>query len=392
MTRLRRALSGIAEEAPAANLADLIDLTLAGHRRKRRATAMLSAIATIATVVATGAVTAAVSPSRPHQAAAPGPAEAAPGPTEAAPGPTEATPEPAEAVPDLPEGVVGPLDHAYETPCKVDKKRRNVDCGAVEWRVVTRAGRTYRLPQALAMTAQDRRAPIAISRDGRMLAYYSRQAQAHVVRDLVSGSQVTSPVTLKEARIGAGSMLVLSDDGRHVVFDPREGSKEPGLLIDVRTGKTVRVPGKYEAISVRNGVAELVRYLKTDLWLMPVTGGGKPVRFNGAFMGFSELAPDGRTVVAFERRDPKKWVQEMRTLTLLDAGTGRKLRTVPIRGLPESEPVVVTGLWRSGSELTVLTLGKRARAYGVDIRTGKAHHLADYPNTMSLVLPGIASN
>ncbi|MEV7012149.1 hypothetical protein [Streptosporangium sp. NPDC051022] len=376
MTRLRRALGGIAEEAPAVDLADLVDLALAGHRRKRRATAILAAAATVATVAATGAVTSAVTaalvPSRSHEAAAP---------------------RQAEAVPDLPEGDVGPLGYAYETPCEVDKEQRDVDCGAVEWRVVTRAGRTYRLPQALAMTAQDRRVPIAISRDGRMLAYYSRQAQAHVVRDLVSGSQVTSPVTLKEARIGVGSMLVLSDDGRYVVFDPREGSKEPGLLIDVRTGKTVRIPGEYEAISVRNGVAELVRYLKTDLWLMPVAGGGRPVRFDGALMGFSELAPDGRTVAAFERRDSRKEVQEMRTLTLLDADTGRKLRKVPIRNLPEGQPVFVTGLWRSGSELTVmLTEGKHMRAYGVDTGTGKAHRLADYPNTPDLVLPGIASD
>ncbi|MEU9831845.1 hypothetical protein AB0D67_09920 [Streptosporangium sp. NPDC048047] len=371
MTRLRRALSGIAEEAPTADLTGLIDLAVTGHRRRRRATAVLAAAATIVTVVATGAVTAAVVPFRSHQAAAP---------------------TPAQAVPDLPEGGVGPLDHAYETPCEVDKKRRTADCSAVEWRVVTRTGRTYRLPQALNRTAQNRRAPIAISRDGRMLAYYSRQAQAHVVRDLVSGAQVTSPVPLKEKRIGGGSILVLSDDGRHIVFDPREGNKEPSLLIDVRTGTTVRISGKYEAIGVRDGAAELVRYGKTDLWLMPIAGGGKPVRFDGAFIGFSELAPDGRTVAAFARRDHRKWIQEMRTLTLLDSRTGRRLRTVPIRGLPEGEPVFATGLWRSGSELTVLTDGKRRRAYGVDTRTGKAHRLADYPATAALVLPGLASD
>ncbi|GHE30122.1 hypothetical protein GCM10017673_35940 [Streptosporangium violaceochromogenes] len=370
MTRLRRALNGIAEEAPAADLAGLIDQTLAGHRRERRGTAVLAAAATVATVVAMGAVMAAVVSPRPHEAAAPGLAA---------------------AVPDLPDGNVGPLDYAYETPCKAGKEQRDVDC--LEWRAVTRTGRTYRLPQALARTAQDRRVPVAISRDGRMLAYYSRQAQAHVVRDLVSGSQVTSPVTLREARIGVGSMLVLSDDGRHVVFDPRVGSREPGLLIEVRTGKTVKVSGKYEAVSVRNGVAELVRYRKTDLWLMPVAGGGRPVRFNGAFMGFSELAPDGRTVAAFERRDARKWVQEMRTLTLLGADTGRKLRTVPIRGLPKGVPVEVTGLWRSASELTVLIEeGRHKRAYGVDTGTGKARRLADYPNTTRLVLPGVESD
>ena len=36
------------------------------------------------------------------------------------------------------------------------------------------------------------------------------------------------PVTVKEERIGVGSMLVISDDGRYVVFDPREGARSPG--------------------------------------------------------------------------------------------------------------------------------------------------------------------
>jgi hypothetical protein len=58
-----------------------------------------------------------------------------------------------------------------------------------------------------------------------------------------------------------------------VGFDPREGSKDPGLLIDTRTGKTVSMPGKYEVISIKDGAAELIRYRKTDLWLMPVKGG-----------------------------------------------------------------------------------------------------------------------
>ncbi|MFD0885865.1 hypothetical protein ACFQ08_15050 [Streptosporangium algeriense] len=371
MTRLRRALNGLAAEAPTVDLADMVDRALVGKRRGRHATAMLAAVATVVTVVATGVVMAGVTSSRFQEAA---------------------TSLQAGVVPDLPEGDAGPLEYAYETPCKADR-RKGVDCGAVEWRVVTRTGKTYRLPRALAMTSENHRVPVAISRDGRMIAYYSRQAQAHVVRDLVSGSEVTSPATVKESRIGVGSMLVLSDDGRHVVFDPREGTKDPGLLIDVRTGKTVRVPGKYETVSVRGGVAELVRYLRTDLRLMPVTGGGRTVHFDGTFMGFSELSPDGRTVAAFERRDYKKWVQELRTLTLLDVGTGRALRKVPISGLPEGQPVMTTGLWRSGSELTVMVGdGKHVRAYGVDTGTGKARRLADYPNMPELTLPGIATN
>ncbi|MEU1733380.1 hypothetical protein [Streptosporangium sp. NPDC020145] len=371
MTRLRRALNDLAEEAPSADLSGMVDRILTGNRRRRHTTAVLAAVATVVTVVATGTVMATVTRSR---------------------SPEVAASLRAGAIADLPGGNVGPLEYAYETPCKVDK-RKALDCSSAEWRVVTRAGTTYRLPQALAMTAQNHRVPVSISRDGRMLAYYSRKARAHVVRDLVGGSETTSPVTVKESQIGAGSMLVLSDDGRHVVFDPREGTKKPGLLIDVRTGTTVRVPGQYEAVSVRGGVAELVRYLRTDLRLMPVTGGGRTVHFDGTFTGFSEISPDGRTVAAFERRDAKKWVQELRTLTLLDVGTGRRVREVPIGGLPEGEPVMATGPWLSGSELTVVVQdSKRTYVYGVDIGAGKTRRLADHPNAPYLTLPGIASN
>ncbi|WP_030916501.1 hypothetical protein [Streptosporangium amethystogenes] len=363
MRRLREALDGIANEVP---LVDLADLVVAGHRRRRRTTLTLTAVAAVAVL---GAATAAA-------------AVALPGSR----GDYTATPQNVDAVPDLPDGRVGAISHAYQTQCKVDAERRlPPDCGAIEWRVVTRTGTTYRVPQALVRNTKDRPAPVAISRDGRMFAYYSRQAQAHVVRDLVSGSETTSSVTVKEERIGLGSMLTLSDDGRYLIFDPREGSKDPGLLIDVRTGRTVSVPGKFEAVSIKDGVASLVRYVKTDLWLMPVTGGGTPVRFDGVFIMFSELSPDGRTVAAVE------WQRlESHTLTLLDAKTGRLLRKVAIRGLPKDGGLSGTALWRSGSEVTIVYSNKSPETYAVDINTGQARRLARYPgNIAHLTLPGI---
>lgn len=346
MTRLREVLDGIADEAPAVNL---VDLAVAGHRRRRRIILTFTAVAVVV-VTALGVAAAAV---------------VLPGPR----GADTATAQRVDTVPDLPGGNVGPLSHAYQTRCKWNgDRRRPPDCSAVEWRVVTRTGTAYRVPQALVSTSKGRQVPVSISRDGRMLAYYSRQAQAHVVRDLTSGAEVISAVTVAEERIGIGSMLVVSDDGRYLIFDPKEGTKDPGLLIDLRTGRTVSVPGKFEAISIKDGVAELVRYVKTDLWLMPVTGGGRPVRFDGVFIMFSELAPDGRTVAAFEMPDIEK-----RTLTLLDAKTGRTLRKVAIRGLPKDlGGVTGTSLWRSGSEVMLRYLGKGGtRSYAVDVNTGK---------------------
>ncbi|MCA2220165.1 hypothetical protein [Nonomuraea aurantiaca] len=372
MTRLREALGDIAEEAP---LVSLADVAIAGHRHRRRTVLTASAVAVLCVTAAAVAVVAAVPWPR---------------------GARTATQQGQEAVPDLPSGKVGAISRAYMTSCKVVE--READCAAVEWRVITRAGKTYRVPQALAETAKDERVPVAISRDGRLLAYYSRDAQAHVVRDLVGGTETTSPVTIKEERIGMGSMLVLSDDGRYIAFDPREGSKYPGMLIDVRTGRTTPVNGKYEPVSVKGGVAELVRYRKTDLWLMPVTGGGKPVRFNGVFIMFSEVAPDGRTVVAFEfprvgkRESPRL---EKSTLTLLDAKTGKTLRKVPISGLPDDRGGVAgTTIWQSESEVTLLYGGKEGeRSYAVDVNTGRVRLLdRQSGRPMNLTYPGAAAS
>ncbi|MFF5247724.1 hypothetical protein ACFY3V_25850 [Streptosporangium sp. NPDC000095] len=376
MTSLRKTLGDIADEAPPVSLSDLADRAVASHRRRRRATLTLAAVAA---VVALGVGTAGMTlvGSRGDYGDY---------------GDYTVTPQRADTLPELPDGKVEPLGYAYQTPCKVDKKRRHVDCGAVEWRVVTRTGTTYRVPQALTETAKAFRVPVSISRDGRMLAYYSRQAQAHVVRDLVSGSTVTSSVTVKEERIGVGSMLVVSDDGRHVVFDPREGSKDPGLLIDMRTGKTVSIPGEYEAIGIKDGVAQLVRYRKTDLWLMPVTGGGAPVRFDGVFIMFSELSPDGRTVAAFEFG---KRGLERHSLTLLDAKTGRTIRKVVIRGLPKAGGVLDTSLWRNRAEVTLFYLhnGGSRSSYAIDINTGRARQTARYPNVSPhMLFPGVVSS
>ncbi|MFI7452531.1 hypothetical protein ACIBQX_33905 [Nonomuraea sp. NPDC049714] len=366
MTRLHEALDGIAAEAP---LVDLADVAVAGLRR-RRASAVLAAVATVAVVAVASAAVA-----LPWQRAD-----------------RTAAPQRVDTIADLPDGAVGPIAYAFQTTCTTQSNPFRVDCSPVEWRVVTRSGKTYRVPQALVSTTKDHSVPMAVSRDGRMIVYYSRQAQAHVVRDLVGGTQVISPVAVKEERIGIGSMLALSDDGRYVIFDPREGTKDPGLLIDVRTGKSRPVDGKYEVISIRGGIAALVRYIKTDLWRMPVTGGGRPVRFDGKFIMFSEIAPDGRTVAAFEFPDQTK-----RKLTVLDAKTGRTLRKVSIRGLPggRNSAVAGTALWTSGSKVEVVYRHRDdTRTYAVDVNTGQARQVAGYPgmgNAQRLALPGVAS-
>lgn len=346
----------------------LADAAIAGHRRRRRTRLVVGATAMVVALVATTAGAVAAWPRTDHTAA----------------------PHRTETVPDLPDGRVGTITHAYRTPCRLDRTAtaNTFDCDAVEWRVVTGTGTTYRVPGALARNSTGGRVPVAISRDGRMLAYYSPEARAHVVRDLVSGAVVTSPVTVEKERLSGSSMLVLSDDGRYLAFDPREGSKKPATLIDTRTGRTVSIPGKYEVISIKDGAAELIRYIKTDLWVMPVAGGGRPVRFNGTFIMFSELSPDGRTVVAVEHSR-----QRTSTLTLLDTRAGRTLRNVPIRDAPQGSLPYGTATWLNRSEVTVvLDVGGYMRTYAVDVTTGHARRLGDRSTRgkENLILPGVS--
>ncbi|MGW5160978.1 hypothetical protein ACWEPN_36390 [Nonomuraea wenchangensis] len=363
MSRLRAALEELAQEAPdVASTTDLAALAVANHQRHRRNITMATAFFT--TVALVGAVTAGVTLTGSGQAA---PATS--------------------SVPDLPSGKVGELSHAYLTRCEVDESQTppSLDCSEVEWRVVTRTGRTYRVPQALATTAGDPRPPVAISRDGRMFAYYSRKEGAHVVRDLVAGTQVVSRAKVKESQIGRGSMLVVSEDGRHLAFDPREGSKYPGLLIDVRTGATTTLNGKYEAIGIKNGLVELIRYRKTDLWLMPVTGGGKPVRFPGTYIMFSEPAADGRTVAAIEFDEmPKKKV------TLLDAKTGRVVRKVTVKGVPARTQPDSVRIWASASELVLdYQVKTELRSYALNVYTGRTRlvHKVSLADSQDVKLP-----
>ncbi|QYC41529.1 hypothetical protein Nocox_19600 [Nonomuraea coxensis DSM 45129] len=365
MSRLRAALGELAQEAPdVAPATDLAGLALAGHQRHRRNITMATAF--LATAAIVGAVTAGVSLTGTGQAA------------------------PASSpLPDLPPGKVGELSHAYLTRCEEDESQTPpaLDCSKVEWRVVTRTGRTYRVSEALATPVNDPHPPVAISRDGRMFAYYSRQEGAHVVRDLVAGTRVVSRAKVKESQIDRGSMLAVSEDGRHLAFDPREGSKYPGLLIDVRTGRTTTLNGEYEAIGIKNGLVELIRYRKTDLWLMPVTGGGKPVRFPGTYIMFSEPAPDGRTVAAIEFDEMRK-----RKVTLLDAKTGRVVRKVTVKGVPVQHGPDSVRVWASASEVMVdYQVGaKELRSYAVNVYTGKARQVHKVPvaAAQSVKLPG----
>ncbi|GAA0941419.1 hypothetical protein [Nonomuraea longicatena] len=374
MTGLREALRDLADQAPTADLADLAEVAVTGHRRRRLGVTVLGAALAVTTLAAVAVLQ--------------GVRGAEGAETAESADRRQRTPEPDP----LPERGAGPVSFAYLRECDFDGETRERDCSKTGWRVVTAAGRVYSVPGAMARTADHGSVPLAISRDGRKIAYYSREAGAHVVRDLGSGAVTTSPVRIPEKRIGRpGGTLTLSDDGRHLAFDPREGSKEPGLLIDVTNGKTVQLHRKYEPVAIKDGIVSLVRYVKTDLWLMPVTGGGKPVRFPGAYIGFSELAPDGRTVAAVLHKDYLR--AGPRLLTLLDTKTGKVVRKVALRASGWARGAFVQVVrWQSATEV-VIDVGKGPELYSADLRTGRTKKIVTRgPTSQMATLPGQPSS
>ncbi|WP_431918032.1 hypothetical protein [Nonomuraea jabiensis] len=213
MNRLREALDNVAADAPAVNLADW---AIAGSRRSRR-TRMAAAGATgVAGLAVLTGVVLGVFPGigpwkfdQPIVAAASG------------------------KLADLPSRGVGPLSHAYRTFCNGGSPVP-ADCRDGGWRVVTRAGETCHVPQALGYKSGPNFYPLAISRDGRIIAYYSRMARTFKVRDLASGAEQAAPVAIAEAELGGNARLELSDDGRYLAFTGYPSRKADGLIIDMR--------------------------------------------------------------------------------------------------------------------------------------------------------------
>lgn len=381
MTRLHDALTGIADQAPTV---DLADRAIQGNRRRRRGGMALAAVVTAAvtvTVTVLGAAGAGLLPGERGNIVAATP---------------EGSPRRGGTLADLPDRGVGPLSYAYKTFCKA---RYGVpeDCRDGEWRVVTRDGKTYHVPQTLGLSGKNY--PLAITRDGRMMAYYSHQEQTFKVRDLDSGEELTAPVTVAERRLDSYVSLVLSDDGRHLAFTDYPSGKGPGLLIDMRAGTTSPLPQGWAPISIADGgdPVMMVSYPpKARVWVMSRSGGRSPVTHDETYVRFSELAPDGRSIAALGTEKVKDGLRLDHTLAVLDATTGRAGRKVTVRGLPKSIVMHGLGAWLSRTEVTLATiLSKRpdqARwiTYAVNVETGQARELGAYTgqNPLHMVVPG----
>ncbi|WP_433417140.1 hypothetical protein ACQP1V_41900 [Microtetraspora malaysiensis] len=396
MTWLRGVLNDLADDSPEV---DLAEQTINIYKRRRQTVISLVAAAlVVVTALGTTAVVRLL-PTQPDAATTPG------------------------MVADLPARGVGPLSHAYKTFCKPDRGKAPKGCRDGGWRVVTRDGKAYYVTEALPSLSSGRSglrdSPLAISRDGRKIAYYSAKEGTFQVRDLASGQKTTAADKVPKGWLGSISRLMLSDDGRFVAFSKVPDFKDPALLIDMRDRVVRQLPNRWVPIGLSQDGATitLAEYspnsqLRTisNLWLSSSAGNSTSVILPKHY-NFSPLAPDGKTVAVIENRSTAEKPCRYGDLALMDTLTGKKRKATAISGLPPDVSQISLRTWLSADEVTALTRSVRCRpasevpddepavvdppyrtmtAYAVNVRTGKARKLATYKaqDFFSIVLPG----
>ncbi|MGP4105266.1 hypothetical protein [Nonomuraea sp. KM90] len=261
---------------------------------------------------------------------------------------------------------------------------------------------------------------MAISGDGRKIAYYSAKEGTFQVRDLASGAKTTAPMKLPpKTWLYSMTRLMLSDDGRFVAFSKVPEFSHPALLFDMHDRVVRELPARWVPIGLSpdGATITLAQYslnsqLRTisNLW-PPTSPGNSTAVILPQHYRFSPLAPDGKTVVAVEDRSTAEKPCQMGALVLMDPLTGKKRKTVPIRGLSPDVSQIYLRTWRSADEVTALTTSVRCRppsgvpddepaqidppyrtftAYAVNVRTGEARKLTTYraQDIFGLAMPG----
>ncbi|GAA0408342.1 hypothetical protein Acor_71890 [Acrocarpospora corrugata] len=393
MTWLRGVLDDIAGEAPRV---DLAEEALRMHERRRRTSAALIAAATVVVVVVGATATVRLLPVETERPAAP---------------------NKPEKVSELPAKGVGPLSHAYRTFCHPVSGKTPDDCRDGRWRVVTQDGQTYHLSAAAG------NGTVAITTDGRKIAYYLTKSRTFQVRDLASGAETVAPVRIPPAWLGSVPRLLLSDDGRFLAFTKKPALDDPAMLIDLREQMTRPLPNGWVPVglSADGSAITLMDYspksrlrTMTRLWTTATAGNSSTVDIRGSYL-LGPPAPGRTMIAALENRLTMTDSCVPAPLVQFDVTTGKVLRKVALRGVPMNTHRVFLRGWLSPTEITAVAMPLPActkpgpdvpnddigpsedppyqtiTSYAVDVQTGKARKLpATYSaqGTFDLVLPG----
>ncbi|NUW43060.1 hypothetical protein [Nonomuraea rhodomycinica] len=313
----------------------------------------------------------------------------------------------------LPASGVGPLSYAYYDWCgeKWSPGKGGSFAGrdCVQWKVVTRDGRTYRVPEAAGVyldqtTANymNTAAPLMITPDGRRIAYYSPKDERFAVRELASGQIWLSPQTVSHQEMVKNAPFVtLSPEGRYLVLNGRLRA-----VVDMETGRVTDVPQGWQAMTVARGGDRVI--VENDRLRYGLLEDGRVRPFTGSLEeSLSPLAPDGRTVAYLDSpgaaRDATVQSRPVDTIVTLDATTGEVLRRVKFRDAPAGFSPWRIGSWRGPTEVMVSQVvesrwkpGETPRlgetAYAVDVTTGKVRKLGTYAIrgwSGDVVIPGM---
>ncbi|WP_433373130.1 hypothetical protein [Streptosporangium sp. CA-115845] len=376
MNLLRDELHRISDEAPQI---DLAERALKGARRRRAITLAL-AVATAVAVLTGGVVTVVNGDLRGER-------------------PIVLTPVP-ETAPALPKMGVGPLARAYTHFCPpppID----DTDCVGGQWRVVTTSGVTYELTAALGLKNTDKKVllgPVAITQNGRRIAYYSEKQQTFEVRDLRSGLIWKAPLTISKDDLDGENLLRLSPNGLHLIYTNFGGRPKPySVLIDVAGGKTSSLNGDWFPVSVGDGGSPITLVRPYDRTTRIRVLGNEPITIKDFTYRFSALGPDGRTLVRIgstRDRDAKPTPERPRTIVTIDAISGRENPEVATQGIPEELTPSHLGGWVSDTEVTLLAVpelpGSGTPAlYAVNVHTGQTRRLRTFDSEITGVLPGL---
>ncbi|MFI6326119.1 hypothetical protein ACIBG8_51970 [Nonomuraea sp. NPDC050556] len=382
MTRLHDELELIAQDAPTV---DLAERALRRARRQRLTSALGAAVA----VVAALAVGAAVLVS----------------------GPSDVRRSTATTVFSdvLPASGVEAARYAYYDFCgrQWDPGRNTAELGAKEcaqWKIVTRGGQTYRVPEALSVYSEQSKeeymntgAPLEISSDGTRIAYYSEKDQKFAVRDLESGQIWLLPGGVdRKTLVAKGVLLQFSPDGRHL-WDSLDRT-----IVEVETGVSAPVPDGWFVDKVSNGGAPAVVSGDDDRFGLLADGKVTPFPVKGTWVTVGHLAADGRTLAYLSGVSNGMESRPADSLVTVDTATGKMVREVTFKGAPEHFSPMRVGGWLNEDEILVVDSLKnnfRDRTpmlgdvtYAVNVTTGQVRTLETYSYKAwagDLVIPGL---
>lgn|GEM_PF-4595200 len=250
-------------------------------------------------------------------------------------------------------------------------------CVCAPWKLWVRGGKAVALRDARVFSVGEQRAPLALSPNGRYVAYFQLKGGALVVRELATG-EVRAVPGVMWSRDMRTARVDLSPGGRYAVL----GIGGEHQILDTYSGESVLVPPGLRPWSFSPD-AKFV--LVVDGMFQAVIYSMAPFAERGRVPVGGALGPGGEVVAHFTARD-----------------AGIRLWDVPTGGIPRRDPIAVPAgrtptrmRWNGAGHLDLQTViprrirkggGARYAWYRVDQESGGTERMGGF------VVPGSVHN